>query len=290
MEERVPRLPEQSPTRLRRHHRLREGPGRSPERRRLEPGLDPERRALSSRGRLDGLLESSARGGRAAPRAGGDGLEPQRDLGELPLTLWRRGGRSAARRGRAPLRRVQRSFILALGAQVYLPTGSAAHLAGDGDTRFIPRLMIAGDLDAFTYAVRFGYMIRRTTARSRGTVRRRALDGRRNRAPFSRQEAPRRPSSPRTRSRPTPSRSRRARPSSCSARTTASMTSTSARGLAAPSTLATRWRPLVPHAPRHRVAPVGGGAAAARGSRPGRHPRRVRRVPRHPGPSTSATT
>ena len=50
-------------------------------------------------------------------------------------------------------------FTLAIGAQVYLPTGSSSHFTTTGDTRVLPRIMIAGDIDAFTYAVRFGYEI-----------------------------------------------------------------------------------------------------------------------------------
>jgi OOP family OmpA-OmpF porin len=54
----------------------------------------------------------------------------------------------------------QSPFSLAIGAQVYLPTGQTDHFTGDGETRFVPRLMIAGDLDVFAYAVRFGYEVR----------------------------------------------------------------------------------------------------------------------------------
>ncbi len=51
------------------------------------------------------------------------------------------------------------AFRLALGTQVYLPTGSGAHDTTTGDVRVLPRVMIAGDIDVFTYAVRLGYQI-----------------------------------------------------------------------------------------------------------------------------------
>jgi outer membrane protein OmpA-like peptidoglycan-associated protein len=51
----------------------------------------------------------------------------------------------------------QSPFTAAIGAQVYLPTGSNAHFTTANDVRVVPRIMIAGDLESFTYAVRFGY-------------------------------------------------------------------------------------------------------------------------------------
>jgi outer membrane protein OmpA-like peptidoglycan-associated protein len=50
-------------------------------------------------------------------------------------------------------------FRIAVGAQVYLPTGSAAHFTTTGETRVLPRLLIAGDIDVFSYALRFGYQV-----------------------------------------------------------------------------------------------------------------------------------
>jgi outer membrane protein OmpA-like peptidoglycan-associated protein len=43
---------------------------------------------------------------------------------------------------------------LALGAQIYLPTGSRGAFVGDGGVRVMPRLMLAGDLGPFAYSVR----------------------------------------------------------------------------------------------------------------------------------------
>jgi len=54
----------------------------------------------------------------------------------------------------------QSPFELAIGAQVYLPTGSTSHFTGDGETRVMPRLMIAGEYDVLAYALRFGYETR----------------------------------------------------------------------------------------------------------------------------------
>ncbi|MEO8797783.1 MAG: thrombospondin type 3 repeat-containing protein, partial [Polyangiaceae bacterium] len=46
-------------------------------------------------------------------------------------------------------------FTLALGAQVFLPTGSRDDYTSDGNVRFQPRLLAAGDVGAFVYAARF---------------------------------------------------------------------------------------------------------------------------------------
>ncbi len=43
---------------------------------------------------------------------------------------------------------------LALGVQVYLPTGDRAAFTGDGKVRVMPRLMLAGDIGPFAYSVR----------------------------------------------------------------------------------------------------------------------------------------
>jgi OmpA-OmpF porin, OOP family len=48
---------------------------------------------------------------------------------------------------------------LAVGAQVYLPTGSTSHDAGTGEVRFQPRILLAGDADIISYALRFGYVV-----------------------------------------------------------------------------------------------------------------------------------
>jgi OmpA-OmpF porin, OOP family len=50
-------------------------------------------------------------------------------------------------------------FRIAVGAQVYFPTGSADHYTTEGDVRVMPRIMVAGDIDAFTYALRLGYEV-----------------------------------------------------------------------------------------------------------------------------------
>jgi OOP family OmpA-OmpF porin len=43
---------------------------------------------------------------------------------------------------------------LALGVQVYLPTGARESFTGDGSARVMPRLMLAGDLGIFAYSLR----------------------------------------------------------------------------------------------------------------------------------------
>ncbi len=48
----------------------------------------------------------------------------------------------------------------ALGLQVHLPTGSQNLFTGDGATRVVPRLMFAGDLGDFAYAIKGGYELR----------------------------------------------------------------------------------------------------------------------------------
>ena len=52
------------------------------------------------------------------------------------------------------------AFTLAVGGQVHLPTGVRHQYTGDGATRIVPRLMIAGDLAGLAYAVRIGYEFR----------------------------------------------------------------------------------------------------------------------------------
>ena len=54
-------------------------------------------------------------------------------------------------------------FRLAVGAQVWLPTGSTANYTSDGSVRVAPRLLIAGDIGddvAFTYAIKGAVMFR----------------------------------------------------------------------------------------------------------------------------------
>ena len=60
-------------------------------------------------------------------------------------------------------------FRLALGGQVWLPTGSRDNYTSDGSTRVAPRLLMAGDIGsddvAFTYAVKGGVMFRTNSGR-----------------------------------------------------------------------------------------------------------------------------
>jgi OmpA-OmpF porin, OOP family len=51
-------------------------------------------------------------------------------------------------------------FQLAVGAQVWVPTGRADQYTGDGVVRVQPHINIAGDLADIAYAVRFGYETR----------------------------------------------------------------------------------------------------------------------------------
>ncbi len=52
------------------------------------------------------------------------------------------------------------AFTLAAGAQVWAPTGNEATYSGDGDWRFQPRAMAAGDIGSFTYSARMGVTYR----------------------------------------------------------------------------------------------------------------------------------
>ena len=47
-------------------------------------------------------------------------------------------------------------ITMALGAQVHLPTGKREAFTGDSKVRVVPRLLLAGDLGAFTYSARVG--------------------------------------------------------------------------------------------------------------------------------------
>jgi OOP family OmpA-OmpF porin len=55
-------------------------------------------------------------------------------------------------------------FIGALGAQVFIPVGAAKTYTGDGGWRVWPHLLLAGNADWFTWAARFGFHIRPTSA------------------------------------------------------------------------------------------------------------------------------
>ena len=54
-------------------------------------------------------------------------------------------------------------FNSAVGLALYLPTGARENFTGDGDVRFSPRVSIAGDVAAFTYAGRLGLDYRALT-------------------------------------------------------------------------------------------------------------------------------
>lgn len=49
---------------------------------------------------------------------------------------------------------------LAAGVRAFLPTGSQSAYAGDGSIRVGPRVMLAGDVEAFAYAAQLGYTYR----------------------------------------------------------------------------------------------------------------------------------
>ena len=51
-------------------------------------------------------------------------------------------------------------LTVALGAQLYFPTGDQAAFAGDGQFRFAPRALASGELGPFVYAGRFEIVIR----------------------------------------------------------------------------------------------------------------------------------
>lgn len=62
------------------------------------------------------------------------------------------------------------AFVAALGAGLYLPTGSRAQYTGDGNTRLSPRVSVAGEVDlssslAFAYGGRLGFNYRPLTER-----------------------------------------------------------------------------------------------------------------------------
>lgn len=97
----------------------------------------------------------------------------------LPFALYRHGddatGRTVA--ARAPRERVTIGDLrmaldagllgdfgeiahLAVGAQVFLPTGSRESYTSDGTIRFAPRVMLAGEGSSFAYAAKVGFMFR----------------------------------------------------------------------------------------------------------------------------------
>jgi outer membrane protein OmpA-like peptidoglycan-associated protein len=51
-------------------------------------------------------------------------------------------------------------FTAAIGAQVFLPTGNRDQYDGDGSTRLLPRVSIAGDIGPFVYAAMVGMLVR----------------------------------------------------------------------------------------------------------------------------------
>ena len=55
-------------------------------------------------------------------------------------------------------------LTMALGAQVWLPTGDAASYTSDGSVRVEPRLLAAGVIGSFTYAAKLGVMFRNPDA------------------------------------------------------------------------------------------------------------------------------
>ncbi len=52
------------------------------------------------------------------------------------------------------------TFSLAAGLQAHLPTGKQDAFTGDGKVRIVPRLLAAGDISKFAYAVRAGFNYR----------------------------------------------------------------------------------------------------------------------------------
>jgi outer membrane protein OmpA-like peptidoglycan-associated protein len=52
------------------------------------------------------------------------------------------------------------AITMALGAQVHIPTGSQENYTGDGKVRIVPRLLGAGEIGPFAYAVKVGVQYR----------------------------------------------------------------------------------------------------------------------------------
>jgi len=59
-------------------------------------------------------------------------------------------------------------ITMAIGAQLYFPTGKQDAFAGDGKFRFAPRLLAAGEVGPFVYAGRFEFVARANHARFDG--------------------------------------------------------------------------------------------------------------------------
>ncbi len=59
---------------------------------------------------------------------------------------------------------------MAIGAAVYLPTGSKDAFTGDGKVRVAPRLLAAGELGPFVYAAQAGFLYRANNAGFDGTA------------------------------------------------------------------------------------------------------------------------
>lgn len=57
-------------------------------------------------------------------------------------------------------------LTMALGTQVWLPTGDTANYTSDGSVRVAPRVLAAGNIGAFTYAAKLGIMFRDPEAAS----------------------------------------------------------------------------------------------------------------------------
>ena len=49
---------------------------------------------------------------------------------------------------------------MALGAEVFLPSGSTSSYNGDGKPRFLPRVLFAGEAGPLAYSARLGFMVR----------------------------------------------------------------------------------------------------------------------------------
>ena len=56
----------------------------------------------------------------------------------------------------------QSPFTIAIGAQLYAPSGSQSDYTSDGTVRISPHLAVAGDVNVFTYSARLGFMLGRT--------------------------------------------------------------------------------------------------------------------------------
>ncbi len=56
-------------------------------------------------------------------------------------------------------------LTVAVGAAVYLPTGSRDNYTSDGTVRATPRVSVAGDVSVFAYAARFGFAYRSLSER-----------------------------------------------------------------------------------------------------------------------------